>query len=70
MPIYLQTSLRSLSRRSIPRPTPQSLGIDVCRQNPMGVSEIETSSREIQSDGNQERKGKKRAPHGHVPPLA
>ena len=32
------------------------------------ASDIETNSGEAESDGNQERK--RRAPHGHVPPLA
>ena len=34
------------------------------------LSKTETNSGEAQSNGNQEGKGKKRAPHGHVPPLA
>jgi hypothetical protein len=34
------------------------------------ASDIETNSGEAESDGNQESKRKKRAPHGHVPPLA
>jgi len=34
------------------------------------ASDIETNSGEAESDGNQECKRKKRAPHAHVPPLA